>query len=133
MSPFDIILRPWSTEKALEARSQLNRLEFIVRMDATKAQIRRAVESLLEHVGHHLVEPRVSQSEVDESGPGDLDCGGVGGRALARLPAPAPLPLAGDDPPVRRFARANSSARTARCCASRSGSLSTCREMRRSK
>ena len=60
MSPFDIILRPWSTEKALEARSQLNRLEFIVRMDATKAQIRRAVESLLD-VNVDKVNTRITQ------------------------------------------------------------------------
>ena len=39
-----------------------------------------AVESLLEHVGHHLVEPRVGEPEVHEPGPGDLDGGDVSGR-----------------------------------------------------
>ena len=56
--PFDIILMPWITEKTLEARrvsdpdigflQNNNRIEFIVHIDATKAQIKRAVEELFE-------------------------------------------------------------------------------------
>ena len=56
--PFDIILMPWITEKTLEARrvsdpdigflQNNNRIEFIVHRDATKAQIKRAVEEPFE-------------------------------------------------------------------------------------
>ncbi|MEC9076136.1 MAG: 50S ribosomal protein L23 [Candidatus Thermoplasmatota archaeon] len=56
--PFDIIVMPWITEKTLEARrisdpdigflKNNNRIEFIVHRDATKAQIKRAVEELFE-------------------------------------------------------------------------------------
>ena len=56
--PFDIILMPWITEKTLEARrvsdpdigflQNKNRIEFIVHMYSTKAQIKRAVEELFE-------------------------------------------------------------------------------------
>ena len=56
--PFDIILMPWITEKTLEARrvsdpdigflQNNNRIEFIVHREATKAQIKRAVEELFE-------------------------------------------------------------------------------------
>jgi large subunit ribosomal protein L23 len=56
--PFDIIVMPWITEKTLEARrisdpdigflQNNNRIEFIVHRDATKAQIKRAVEELFE-------------------------------------------------------------------------------------
>ena len=59
--PFDIILMPWITEKTLEARrvsdpdigflQNNNRIEFIVHRDATKAQIKRAVEELFEGKG----------------------------------------------------------------------------------
>ena len=56
--PYDIILMPWITEKTLEARrvadpeigyaQNNNRIEFIVHRDATKWQIRAAVEELFE-------------------------------------------------------------------------------------
>ena len=56
--PFDIIVMPWITEKTLEARrisdpdigflQNNNSIEFIVHRDATKAQIKRAVEELFE-------------------------------------------------------------------------------------
>ena len=58
MDPYKIILMPWITEKSLEARrvaaeeigyhQNNNRLEFIVRREANKADIKAAVESLLE-------------------------------------------------------------------------------------
>ena len=56
--PYDILVMPWITEKTLEARrvsdpdigflQNNNRIEFIVHRDATKAQIKRAVEDLFE-------------------------------------------------------------------------------------
>ena len=58
VDPYKIILMPWITEKSLEARrvsseengyfENNNRLEFVVRREATKAQIKAAIESLLE-------------------------------------------------------------------------------------
>ena len=56
--PYSIIQMPWITEKTLEARrvsnedgsyrENNNRIEFIVRREATKAQIKAAVEELLD-------------------------------------------------------------------------------------
>ena len=46
VNPYDIIMMPWITEKAMEARTSGNRLEFIVRRSATKAEIASAVEIL---------------------------------------------------------------------------------------
>ncbi len=56
--PYDIILMPWITEKTLEARrvadedsgykENNNRIELIVRKDATKPQIRDAVEQMFD-------------------------------------------------------------------------------------
>ena len=58
VNPYDIILMPWITEKTLEARrvadlennyrENNNRIEFIVRRESTKKQIRDAVEMLLD-------------------------------------------------------------------------------------
>ena len=58
MDPYKIILKPWITEKSLEQRrvaaeeigyfQNNNRLEFIVRREATKADIKAAIEELLE-------------------------------------------------------------------------------------
>ncbi len=58
MDPYKIILMPWITEKSLEARrvaaedigyaENNNRLEFIVRREATKADVKAAVEELFE-------------------------------------------------------------------------------------
>ncbi len=58
VDPFEIIIMPWITEKTLEARrvadpeigyaQNNNRIEFIVHRDATKRQIRDAVEQLFE-------------------------------------------------------------------------------------
>ena len=47
-NPYDIIMMPWITEKAMEARTSGNRLEFIVRRSATKAEIASAVEILFD-------------------------------------------------------------------------------------
>ena len=56
--PYDIIIMPWITEKTLEARrvadedggyrENNNRIEFIVRKEATKPQIREAVEQMFD-------------------------------------------------------------------------------------
>ena len=47
MNAYDIIIQPWLTEKSMEARTTEQRLEFLVRRGATKAQIARAVETSL--------------------------------------------------------------------------------------
>tara|TARA_Y100001970_G_scaffold117242_1_gene145848 strand:- start:12613 stop:12906 length:294 start_codon:yes stop_codon:yes gene_type:complete len=56
--PYSVILMPWITEKTLDARrvadddgnykENNNRIEFIVRREATKAQIKSAVEELFD-------------------------------------------------------------------------------------
>ena len=48
VNPYDIIMMPWITEKAMEARTSGNRLEFIVLRSATKAEIASAVEILFD-------------------------------------------------------------------------------------
>ena len=48
VNPYDVIMLPWITEKAMEARTSGNRLEFIVRRSATKADIAAAVEALFD-------------------------------------------------------------------------------------
>ena len=48
VNPYDIIMMPWITEKAMEARPSGNRLEFIVRRSATQAEIASAVEILFD-------------------------------------------------------------------------------------
>ena len=58
VNPYDIIQMPWITEKTLDDRriadvesgyrENNNRIEFIVRREATKKQIRDAVEQLLD-------------------------------------------------------------------------------------
>ncbi len=46
MDPFEVIVRPVSSEAALEKIDKENKLTFICRLNATKGQIRWAVESL---------------------------------------------------------------------------------------
>lgn len=48
VNPYDVIMLPWITEKAMEARTSGNRLEFIVRRSATKGEISAAVEQLFD-------------------------------------------------------------------------------------
>ena len=58
MDPYDVIIMPWITEKTLDARriadpeggymENNNRIEFIVRREATKNDIKEAIETLLE-------------------------------------------------------------------------------------
>ena len=46
MRPEEVIIRPLATEKALRLIEEQNTLTFIVRRDATKPDIKRAVEAL---------------------------------------------------------------------------------------
>ena len=48
VNPYNVIMMPWITEKAMEARTAVNRLEFVVRRSATKAEITAAVENLFD-------------------------------------------------------------------------------------
>lgn len=48
MRPGEIIVRPILTEKALRLLEEQNTLTLIVRRDATKHQIKEAVEKMLE-------------------------------------------------------------------------------------
>ena len=58
MDPYDVIIMPWITEKTLDARriadpeggymENNNRIEFIVRREATKKDIKEAIETLLQ-------------------------------------------------------------------------------------
>ncbi len=48
MDPFEIIIRPVSSESALERMDRENKLTFICRLKSTKGQIRWAVETLYE-------------------------------------------------------------------------------------
>ncbi len=58
MDPYDVIIMPWITEKTLEARriadpegghlENNNRIELTVRREATKQDIKKAIEKLLE-------------------------------------------------------------------------------------
>ncbi len=48
VNPYNVIMMPWITEKAMEARTSVNRLEFVVRRSATKAEIAAAVENLFD-------------------------------------------------------------------------------------
>ena len=48
MDPYRVIIRMMITERASEIVERENRLTFIVRRNATKGQIRQAVEALYE-------------------------------------------------------------------------------------
>ena len=58
VDPYDVIIMPWITEKPLEARrisdpegghlENNNRIEFLVRREATKKDIKQAIETLLD-------------------------------------------------------------------------------------
>ena len=48
VNPYDVIMQPWITEKAMEARTSGNRLEFVVHRSATKYEIAEAVEKLFD-------------------------------------------------------------------------------------
>ena len=48
MDPYDIIYHPFVTEKTMNLMERKNALEFIVKRDTSKQQIKRAVEELFE-------------------------------------------------------------------------------------
>jgi large subunit ribosomal protein L23 len=45
--PFDILIKPLLTEKITGLQEQANRVAFVVRKDASRVEIRHAVESAL--------------------------------------------------------------------------------------
>ena len=53
MDPYKLLIRPWVTEKSMEARRSVegdnrNRLEFVVHKTASKSDIAHAVEVLFD-------------------------------------------------------------------------------------
>lgn len=48
MDPYDIILHPFVTEKTMNLMEKNNALEFVVRRNASKKTIKKAVEGLFE-------------------------------------------------------------------------------------
>lgn len=48
MDPYDIIIHPYVTEKSMNLMDKNNALEFIVRRDANKKQIKEAIEKLFD-------------------------------------------------------------------------------------
>lgn len=47
-SPYEVIIHPFVTEKTMAAMERDNKLEFIVRREATKPAIRAAIERLFD-------------------------------------------------------------------------------------
>ena len=45
VNPYDVIMLPWITEKAMEARTSGNRLEFIVRRSATSLKSQKRLRN----------------------------------------------------------------------------------------
>jgi large subunit ribosomal protein L23 len=45
--PFDVLVKPLLTEKITGLQEQANRVAFLVKKDATKIEVRQAVESAL--------------------------------------------------------------------------------------
>ena len=48
MDPFEIILHPYVTEKTMNQMDRYNALEFVVKRDANKIQIKNSVEKLFD-------------------------------------------------------------------------------------
>jgi len=48
MDPYDIIFHPYVTEKTMNFMEKNNAIEFLVRRNADKNQIKKAVENLFE-------------------------------------------------------------------------------------
>ena len=48
MDPFDVVLHPFVTEKSMNQMERNNALEFIVKRDADKAQIKKSVEKMFD-------------------------------------------------------------------------------------
>lgn len=48
MDPYDVVLHPFVTEKSMNQMEKNNALEFIVKRDADKAQIKKSVENMFD-------------------------------------------------------------------------------------
>jgi len=48
MDPYNIIYHPYVTEKTMNFMEKNNALEFVVRRDANKKQIKQAIENMFE-------------------------------------------------------------------------------------
>jgi len=48
MDPFDIIFHPYVTEKTMNQMERNNALEFIVKREARKDQIKKSIESMFD-------------------------------------------------------------------------------------
>ena len=48
MDPFDVVLHPFVTEKSMNQMEKNNALEFIVKRDADKTQIKKSVEKMFD-------------------------------------------------------------------------------------
>ncbi|MCK4332459.1 MAG: 50S ribosomal protein L23 [Thermoplasmatales archaeon] len=48
MDPFDVVLHPFVTEKSMNQMEKNNALEFIVKRNADKAQIKKSVEKMFD-------------------------------------------------------------------------------------
>lgn len=48
MNPFDIVLHPYVTEKTMNQMEKNNALEFIVKRNADKTQIKKSVEKMFD-------------------------------------------------------------------------------------
>ena len=48
MDPFDIVLHPYVTEKTMNQMEKNNALEFIVKRNADKTQIKKSVEKMFD-------------------------------------------------------------------------------------
>jgi len=47
-SPYEVILHPFVTEKTMASMEKDNKLEFVVRRDASKPAIKKAVEQMFD-------------------------------------------------------------------------------------
>ncbi|MFN7955504.1 MAG: 50S ribosomal protein L23 [bacterium] len=58
MNTYDVLLRPIVTEKSVRLKEDANQVVFAVRLDANKAQIRKAIEDLFKV---HVLDVRTSR------------------------------------------------------------------------
>ncbi len=58
MNTYDVLLKPIVTEKSVRLKEDSNQVVFAVRLDANKAQIRKAVEDLFKV---HVVDVRTAR------------------------------------------------------------------------
>jgi len=48
MDPYDLIFHPYVTEKTMNMMEKINALEFVVRRNSNKNQIKKAIEKMFE-------------------------------------------------------------------------------------